>query len=108
MVARNNSGIKSNLKLRMFLIFLILTSVFWMLTKLSKSYSSNAEFNLVYENLPVERVFQNAPMSFVNVALNATGFELLKYKFNTKTLTIDLNNLRQKKGSEYYFLPNNH
>ncbi|MDT0553889.1 hypothetical protein [Urechidicola vernalis] len=108
MVARNNSGLKSNLKLRMFLIFLVLTSVFWILTKLSKSYSSNAEFSLVYENLPAERVFQNIPLQSVNVALNATGFELLKYKFNTKTLRIDLNNLRYKNGREYYYLPNNH
>ncbi|OIQ39113.1 MAG: hypothetical protein BM563_04690 [Bacteroidetes bacterium MedPE-SWsnd-G1] len=108
MVARNNSGLKSNLKLRMFLVFLVLTSVFWILIKLSKSYSSDAEFNLLYKNLPAERVFQNDPLSSVNVALKATGFELLKYKFNTKTLNVDLNNLRYKKGIEYYFLPNNH
>lgn len=108
MVARNNSGLKSNLRLRMFLIFLLLTAIFWMLTKLSKSYSSEVVFNLEYNNLPVEKVFQKNPISEIKATVFSSGFKLLKYKISTKTINIDLSYLPYKKGFQYYYLPNNH
>lgn len=108
MVARNNSVLKSNFKMKMFLPFLVLTFVFWILIKLSKPYSSEVVFNLEYVNLPIEKVFQEQPLSEVSASLNTTGFNLLKYKFTRKSLQIDASNLSYKKEASYYYLPNNH
>jgi hypothetical protein len=69
MVAKNNRQLKANLKLKVFLVFLCLSFVFWMLTKLSKVYKSDIEFSVNYHNLPAKRVIQNETNYFFSKSL---------------------------------------
>ena len=108
MVARNNKRLKANLKLRMFFVFLTFSFVFWMLIKLSKSYTTEVAFDVVYVNLPIDKVFQTSAIPEINATVISSGFNLLKYGFNRRKLQLDVSNLAYKKGSEYYYLPNNH
>lgn len=108
MVAKNNKRLKANVNLRMFFVFLILTFVFWMLIKLSKSYTSEVVFEIEYVDLPVDRVFQEDATHEVIASVQSTGFNLLKYKIYKKKLQIDASNLAYKKGTRFYYLPNNH
>ena len=106
MAAKNNRQLKANLKLKVFLVFLCLSFVFWMLTKLSKVYTSDIEFAVNYYNLPVKRVIQNDPVKQITASVKASGFSLLNYKINPKKLEVDIHNLAYKTGSIFYYLPN--
>jgi len=92
-------------KIKEFVIFLVLTSIIWLLMELSKTYTSTAVFRINYENLPANKLIQNKPVAAVEVALKAPGFSLLRYKIWDNTVNLSLANLRKTK-SNYILLPN--
>jgi len=109
MVAQNKTSIfslKDNRKIRVFLFFLILTSIIWLLIELSKTYSTTTKIKLTYANLPSSKLLLKKPIEEIEGELNATGFSLLKYKINQPKVTINLSNTLQK-GTLNYVLPNN-
>jgi len=108
MTAKSKQRLKNNLKLRVFLIFLSLAVVLWLLINLSKTYTSTIEFEVKYINLPKDKVLQSTPISHINGAVMASGFNLLRYQISTKELLIDLKSVAYKSGSRFYYLPNNH
>ena len=95
-------ALKSNKKLRVFLLFLFLSFLFWTLIKLSKEYISEVEFNLVFTDVPKNKLIQNDPEDKVKLTLKTTGFKLLRYEFKGKALEYTLTEIQRKKGSEYY------
>lgn len=95
-------SLKSNKKLRVFLLFLILSFLFWSLIKLSKNYIADVEFNLVYVDVPKNKLLQNVPVSKVKLTVKTIGFKLLKYGLKTKELKYSLSDLNHKKSSIYY------
>lgn len=108
MNSRNKtSGIslKYNRKIRIFLFFLFLTTVIWFIVALSKSYVSTTKIKLVYTNLPSNKLLLNKPIDEMEVVIQATGFNLLKYTINPPKIFLSLVE-SQKKGSKYYLLPN--
>jgi len=98
-------SLKNNRKFKVFLFFLILTTIIWLLIELSKSYTSSVTFKTEYQSLPGNKLLQSAPVSELKLAMNAPGFSLLKYKTKKHKITLDLSNI-SKKGENYYFLPN--
>jgi hypothetical protein len=102
----SGNSAKNNRRARIFLFFLVLSSIIWLLIELSKPYSSEALFKVEYEGVPSDKLLQNNPLTELIVNLNAPGFSLLRYKLKTHTISFDLYNL-SKKGSKYYLLPNN-
>lgn len=94
-----------NRKIKVFLFFLVLTSIIWMLIELSKTYTSFAVFKVDYKNLPANKLLQNRPISEINVAFRAPGFTVLKYKLKQHRLTLNLNSI-SKNNTSYYVLPN--
>ena len=95
---------KQNKKQHVLFLFLIISSFFWLLTKLSNEYVTNVVYNIEYVNLPAAKLFQNTPDPSLELRLKATGFKLLGENINTKTLTIDLQNVRYSKGYKYFIL----
>jgi hypothetical protein len=108
MTTKSNKRLKANLKVRVFLIFLVLSVLFWTLIKLSKTYTTNVVFHTNYVNIPKNKVFQSSTVSEIAAAVKSSGFNLLSYKLKPRNLDIDLNNLSHKSGNLYYFLPNNY
>ena len=98
-------SLKNNRKIRIFFIFLVLTSIIWLLIELSKTYTSTAVFKIDYNNLPTDKLLQNKPVTEVEIAIKSTGFTLLKYKTKKHVVRFNLKNLSRNK-SLYYFLPN--
>jgi hypothetical protein len=107
MVNQANNRFKVNFKLKTFLIFLFLSTLFWVLIKLSKTYTSDVIFNVDYKNLPIEKVVQNDPVNEIEASIESTGFDLLRYKLKHNNIIFDLSKLAYKKGNDYYYLPNN-
>ncbi len=104
-VSTSGISIKNNRKVKVFLFFLVLTSIIWLLIELSKTYTSSTVFNVEYKNLPNDKLLQTKPVAKLDVAIKAPGFNLLKYKFKAPKVSFNLNNL-SKKGDLYYLLPN--
>ncbi|MFD1294308.1 hypothetical protein ACFQ5N_10710 [Lutibacter holmesii] len=101
----SNLNLKNNRKLKVFLFFLVLTSIIWLLIALSKNYTSTAIFKVEYENLPVDKLVQNKPISEVEISINAPGFTLINYKIRTHKIAFNLNGLISNKGTSF-LLPN--
>lgn len=97
-------SLKNNKKLRVFLLFLSMAILFWMLIKLSKNYIADVEFNLVYTEIPKNKLLQNEPSEKIKLTLNTIGYKLLKYSFKTRNLNYSLTDLKRKEGSLYYSL----
>ena len=95
-------SIKNNKKLRVFLLFLMLSFLFWMLIKLSKNYIADVEFDLVYIDEPKNKLLQDNSDNKITLTLNTIGFKLLSYSLKSKELNYSLTDLNRIKGSEYY------
>tara|TARA_B110000003_G_scaffold276303_1_gene322072 strand:+ start:12013 stop:12963 length:951 start_codon:yes stop_codon:yes gene_type:complete len=98
---RNNVINKINHK---FILFFILSIVFWFMTKLSKEYESTLNYKLSYNNLPTDKLLQEKPPEFLNIRVKASGFKLLLSKFSPSKIEIDCTNLLIKSPTNYYLL----
>jgi len=98
------NSVKNNKKLRIFLLFLMLSILFWMLIKLSKNYIADVEFNLVYTDIPQNKLLQNEPLTKIKLSVKTVGFKLLGYSLKKRDLNYSLSEIIHKKGSEYYSL----
>lgn len=98
-------SVKNNRKIKVFLFFLVLSSIIWMLIELSKSYITPVVFKVEYTNLPKGKLVQKKPISDLELAIKAPGFTLLKYKVKKHKIHLNLKNI-SKNNSGYYILPN--
>jgi len=107
-VSQKKDHFLNNKNIRMFLVFLLMSFLFWLLINLSKVSTSVARFDLTYYNLPHSKVIQNAPLKYLKLELKAKGFKFLSYQLNREPLRINLDHIRHLKGGKYYYLPNNY
>lgn len=98
-----NDSIKNKKRLRVFLLFLLFSLVFWMLIKLSKNYISDVEFNLVYTDIPQNKLLQNVPDQKIKLTVKTIGYKLLSYELKPRTLNYSLNDIERKKKTDLYF-----
>ena len=103
-MSQEQKTFKNNRKLHVFLLFLILAFGFWMLIKLTRTYTSSVDVNLTYTDLPKDKMLQSEPESAVKVTLRAVGFTLLKHKFSNKKVEVSLKNSKRKNRTQYYLL----
>ncbi len=85
---------------RMIFIFcLVLSSVFWMLSKLSRTYTVTIDLPIRYENLPDDRIWLLDESPRIVLEVEAYGFALVGYRYrNRNSLVLDLDQigLRQR------------
>lgn len=103
--ASNIKSIKSNRKIRIFLFFLVLSSIIWMLIELSKSYVTTVVFDAEYTDLPSGTLIQKKPISELKVTIKGQGFTLIKYKVKRRKILLNLKNISKTKAVSY-ILPN--
>ena len=84
-------------KLRFFLLFLILSFVFWFFTKFSKEYTALMPFQLRFENVP-PGVILNTTTAEIEATLSASGFAFLYYYYWDNLLKIDLSSVAFEGG----------
>ena len=81
---------KRNQKLRSFLVFLLIATSIWFLTKFSKPLVAEFILNLEYSNFPQQTLVSTDAPKVLTVTVNANGFKLLTEFFSDKSLVIDL------------------
>lgn len=107
MIAKENiNKIKSNPKIRLFLVLLFLSAVYWFFTSLSEVYSYKTIYTIHYTNLPKNLYFQQTPPNLIPVQIKATGFEIIKQKVFPNTVTFDLKSFNSLSKYKFYYQPN--
>ncbi len=105
-VSKLNPPTKNRSKLLVFLIFVVFSSVLWLLIKLSHDYSVSISLTVTYTELPGGKWMQEQTDNQLKISLNSRGFVLMRalYLRNVKTLEIPLNKLpyRKRSQTEYY------
>lgn len=76
--------------LNSFLFFLILATLFWVLTKFSKEYEQDLSAQMEFTSLPDNAVINKGANTAIPLRLEASGFEFLYYKIKKPVVTIDL------------------
>jgi hypothetical protein len=77
-------------RLLLFSVFLMISVFVWLLNALSKNYTSEIEFPLVYSDFPEDRVFVGELPGQIDLSINAIGYALLRYKVFRKPVPISL------------------
>jgi hypothetical protein len=90
-----------------FIGFLIASIFIWVLITFSKEYSTVVTYNVNYIHIPQDKLLQEAPIKQIDIALKASGFKLLRSKFNSKPINLESSILQRKNGSKFYFLVKN-
>lgn len=99
---QNNTGI--NKMYYSFILFFLLSVVFWFMTKLSKEYDGTIKFPVIYNNLPDNKLLQENPLNFIEIHVKTSGFKLISAKVSPKKLEIDASNIYYKSLTDYYLL----
>lgn len=94
---RIKKGLKKR-KIKIFLIFLLVSSLAWFISELSGDYSGRAVFDVEYNNIPDSLLFVGASRNKVDVKLTANGFTFLRFNFGNKKVTIDATKAELKNG----------
>jgi hypothetical protein len=88
-------------KINIFLLFLLMSFLILMFTKLSKNYTNTLEFKIEKINVPEENVILKNSDSVVNVTLKTHGFKWLNYYLNKPKITIDFSKDVEVSNSVY-------
>lgn len=81
----------NNKKIIIFLICLVIATVFWLLNALNKDISTTLTFAVNYTNAPGDQYLSNVPRETLELKIEGRGFSLLKYKLALTNTTLDLN-----------------
>ncbi len=91
-------------KAKLFLVFLLGSSLAWFVGKLGDQYTNSATFDLYYGGTPDSLLLNSVSKKNIKVRLRASGFQFLMFGFKNKTVEVDLSELEQK-GSKYFVSP---
>ncbi len=78
-------------RFRFFLLFVFVSFLFWISTKLSNTYTLEQTFNVVWSNIPDDIVMLDNPHK-INASVTASGIEILIYRLFKSKINISLIN----------------
>lgn len=93
-------SIKSK-KLNVFGFFLLLSFLFLVIAKLSKTYTETIAFHVKYDNVPEQHSISPDHDSIIKVRVKSYGFNLIAHNFFKHSITIDFNKEVRKSGQKY-------
>jgi hypothetical protein len=93
-------------KAYIFLFCLLLSTFFWLLTALSKEYSTSLSLPVEYTALSDQFVLTSEPQKFLNLEVRGTGFQLLgqQWSLDDQRIEVDLNAAKPHYEEGLYFL----
>jgi len=90
-------------KAKVFVLFLLASSLIWFLSTLSQTYIAKTEFGLEYFNTNKSLQLTEKYTDRVNVKLQTGGFYFLGFNFKKKSVKLDLAKVEKANGR--YYLP---
>lgn len=77
-------------KVKVFIFFLVVASVFWILTKFSREFTASVVAKVNYRNLPKTVALSENTVNEISFDLTANGFEIIFYKLKKPSLEVDV------------------
>lgn len=93
---------RNNVKI--FLFFLLFTSLLWVFIQFSKSYTQELEIGVVYKNIPEGKLLNPGSDRFLKLILNGNGFQLMNYNWKQPQVVFDLEDANTATELNYYFM----
>ena len=90
----------------MFLLFLVITTFIWFLSKFSKEVTATVEAELQYVNVPENVLVSIDNDTSILFDLTSNGFDFLFYKINQPIISIDISNYYSD-GAKEIMIPKN-
>ncbi|MCM4169744.1 hypothetical protein KCTC52924_03943 [Arenibacter antarcticus] len=103
MIKHIKNGLQKR-KVKLFLMFLLGSSLAWFISNLAEQYTNDTTFDLSYTSAPDSLLLKKVSKKNIKVRLRASGFQFLVFGFKNKVVTVDLSNLG-KRGRKYYMSP---
>ncbi len=79
-----------NAKAKRLLFFLIVATIFWVLTKFSREFTSTMHTKIEYVNIPETAALAENNTKEITFDLTANGFEILFYKFKKPKIEVQV------------------
>ncbi len=98
---------KSNKISKTFIGFLIASFLIWLLITFSKEYTTVIKYTVDYNNIPQNKLLQEAPIKELDITVKASGFKIVSSKFKNKKIQLEASNLKRSNNSKFYFLIKN-
>ncbi|MEW7290461.1 hypothetical protein [Aquimarina sp. 2304DJ70-9] len=102
---KNSFSLKRN-NVKIFLFFLIFTSILWLLIQFSKNYTQEVEVAVRYTNLPKDKIFNGESDQLVRMTLNGNGFRLMSHNWKKPVLQLNVDDAVSGNDDEYFFYVN--
>ena len=100
--------LQSRKRILLFSVFLLISGAIWLINALSKNYTTDIEYPLVYADFPEDRVFVGELPGHLDLQINSHGYALLRYKMFRKPVPISFQvsafNLRGLDSSSTFIL----
>ncbi len=90
---------------KVFLVFVVISTVFWLLIKFSKQYTTRISFEANYTSIPKDMVWGEVPKNTLNIRVTASGFQQLGFALWNKKVDLDVSKIRNLGHDQYYLLP---
>lgn len=94
-----NNG--KNAKAKRLLFFLFLATIFWVLTKFGREFTSTMHAKIQYENIPETAALSENNVKEITFDLTANGFEILFYKFKKPKIYVSIGNYYSKENNSF-------
>ena len=88
---KNRENLPGSKELVTFSIFLFIAIALWLTSALGNKYEDEISIEVDFYNSPKEKVLYSALPSEIDMLISATGFTLLKYKFDNKLPKVNIN-----------------
>jgi len=90
---------------KVFLVFVMISTIFWLLIKFSKQYTSIVQFPVEYTSIPNDLVWDAIPENSLYMSTTASGFQHLSYALWKQKVRLDMSKIRNLSGYQYYLIP---
>ncbi|HTB31973.1 MAG TPA: hypothetical protein VK808_08115 [Bacteroidia bacterium] len=104
---RPEKGPKSNYRIAVFSVCLLISAGFWLMNMLSKKYTESIIFYIQYEHLP-QSGNRISATDTMRIKVNMNGYRVLGYKFGVldRFIKIDATQFRHRDNMYFYTLSN--
>ena len=93
--------LRHNRKVGVFLIFVVLSAIFWFLTQLEEVYVTSISYPVEYQDMPEDKIVVGHLPEKIDLEVRGQGFQLLEYKFSNKLnpliLHLEAYNMQEEK-----------
>ena len=90
---------------KVFLVFVMISTFFWLLIKFSKEYTTLVNFPVNYISVPNDMIWGEIPENTLHISTTASGFQHLDYALGGKEINIDMSKIRSLGNDQYFLLP---